>query len=209
LLATAKMKSIVAVFATVLLLTAAAGAPTVRHSGGDKTIADIVAASGSDLDTDGGDFDILLKLATLANLVPALSDPSAMLTVFAPTDAAFVQTAKDLGLPGVTDEKSAFEGLSSALGMAGNVTDIVGQILKYHVSPSMLMSADVLKMTSIPTRRSSMTSPPASPTLSLSRPTSRHPTASSTSSTACCFPWTPVQPMEPPPPDQPRMMPAT
>jgi uncharacterized surface protein with fasciclin (FAS1) repeats len=145
------MKSIVAVFATVLLLTAAAGAPTVRHSGGDKTIADIVAASGSDLDTDGGDFDILLKLATLANLVPALSDPSAMLTVFAPTDAAFVQTAKDLGLPGVTDEKSAFEGLSSALGMAGNVTDIVGQILKYHVSPSMLMSADVLKMTSIPT----------------------------------------------------------
>ena len=38
-----------------------------------------------------------------AGLVDALADPHAALTVFAPTDAAFVSLARDLGFTGTTE----------------------------------------------------------------------------------------------------------
>jgi uncharacterized surface protein with fasciclin (FAS1) repeats len=148
------MKTIVTLITAALLLTAATGArPAVRQEPGTSTIADILSASGGEVDSDGGDFDLLLQLAKLADLLPKLADPAANFTVFAPTDDAFIQSAKDLGLPNVRDEKSAFDALSSALSTVGggDPKRIIALILSYHISPSKLSKKDLLAMKTIPT----------------------------------------------------------
>lgn len=61
----------------------------------DGTITDIVAASGA-FDTNGADFDLLLKAVQTTGLAGALADPTADLTVFAPNDAAFLKLAAAL-----------------------------------------------------------------------------------------------------------------
>ncbi|MEM6437331.1 MAG: fasciclin domain-containing protein [Cyanobacteria bacterium P01_A01_bin.123] len=101
------------------------------------TIADIVAASGDGFDSNDQDFDILLQAVQTAGLVDALNDPAADLTVFAPTDAAFVALAQDFGFRGV-DEAGAFEAIAAALTELGNgdPVPILINILLYHVSPT-------------------------------------------------------------------------
>ena len=108
----------------------ASGAPT------PPSIAGIVSASGSGFDANGADFDILLKAVQTAGLVDALADPHAALTVFAPTDAAFVSLARDLGFMG-TDEAGAFDAIAEALttlSPSGDPVPLLKDILLYHVA---------------------------------------------------------------------------
>ncbi len=65
------------------------------------TIVDIVSQSGGTFDTDYFDYDILLNAVITAELVDALADDTADLTVFAPNDLAFVRLARDLGYTGI------------------------------------------------------------------------------------------------------------
>ncbi|WP_376089414.1 fasciclin domain-containing protein [Roseomonas sp. CCTCC AB2023176] len=104
------------------------------------SIAGIVAASGNGFDTNAADFDILLRAASDAGLVSALADPAADLTVFAPTDAAFVQLARTFGFTG-TDEAGAYDAIVATLtGLApdGNPIPLLTDVLTYHVVPERL-----------------------------------------------------------------------
>ncbi len=76
-------------------------------------------------------FTALAAAATKANLVTALSDPAASLTVFAPTDAAFTTLAKQLGFADATAMVNALP--ASAL----------ANILTYHVLPTKKTAADL------------------------------------------------------------------
>ncbi len=69
-----------------------------------ETIADVVIASGDGFDVNPGDFDILLAAVKEADLVGALSNPDAELTVFMPNDLAFILLARDLGYQGISEE---------------------------------------------------------------------------------------------------------
>lgn len=103
---------------------------------GSVSITETVAKSGGDFDNRGGDFDILLNAVTIAGLADALANPDASLTVFAPTDSAFIKLANDLGYEG-HDEAGAFNAIVetlTALG-GGDPVPILTDILLYHVSP--------------------------------------------------------------------------
>lgn len=86
----------------------------------DNTIADIAAANP--------DFSILVDALSRANLVGAVSDKNAQLTVFAPTNDAFEALLSDLG--------------------AGSLEDVpvatLTNILLYHVIGSKAMSTDLV-----------------------------------------------------------------
>ncbi len=117
------------------------------------TITGIVAASGGTFDDNAGDFDILLNAVITADLAGALDDPDADLTVFAPTDAAFIATAQALGCTG-SDEAGAFafivDGLT-LLSSGGDPVPLLSDILLYHVAPDARDAGDVLGATTIPT----------------------------------------------------------
>ncbi len=100
------------------------------------TIAERVSESGGDFDRNGSDYDILLTAVSAAGLVDALSDPNASLTVLAPTDRAFVRTARDLGYHG-WDEAGAWDFLVETLTELGDGDPIpvLTEILTYHVIP--------------------------------------------------------------------------
>jgi uncharacterized surface protein with fasciclin (FAS1) repeats len=98
------------------------------------TLADLLAQSGSGLDGFGGDFDILNAALGAAGLTAALDDPSASLTVLAPTDAAFIRLAQAAGAA-VTTEQEALDAILAtltALG-GGDPLPVLGDILAYHV----------------------------------------------------------------------------
>ena len=100
------------------------------------TIAGIVSQSGDGFDSNNQDFDILLEALKTDGLVEALNDVNADLSVFAPTDEAFLKLAQDFGYEG-TDEAGAFDTIVSALTELGNGDPIplLQDILLYHVSP--------------------------------------------------------------------------
>ena len=100
-----------------------------------STIAEIVAQSGGEFDGNNQDFDILLKALQAAGLVDAVADPTADLTVFAPTDSAFIKLAQDLGYQG-NNETGAYNAIVDALTELGNGDPIpaLQDVLKYHVS---------------------------------------------------------------------------
>ncbi|MEM6620121.1 MAG: fasciclin domain-containing protein [Pseudomonadota bacterium] len=116
------------------------------------TITDIVAASGNGFDNNDGDFDILLAAVTAADLAGALADESADLTVFAPTDAAFIGLAQNLGFTG-SDEAGATTFILDALDLlsGGNAIDLLSQVLTYHVAPQSLQSSQVAEAATIAT----------------------------------------------------------
>lgn len=114
--------------------------------GNGPTIVDTVV--GSD------DFNILALAVGAAGLVGALSDPEADLTVFAPTDAAFVALAKDLGLDvDPSDEQGVFDALAGALSDLndGDPIPLLKSILEYHVSPGAKLLEDVAALEDVPT----------------------------------------------------------
>ena len=84
----------------------------------DDTIADIAIANGN--------FTTLVAALSCTGLVPAVADPAANLTVFAPTDAAFGK----LGL--------------RASNICKLPKNVLTKILTYHVVGEELFAADVL-----------------------------------------------------------------
>src|SRR5690349_20936421 len=99
----------------------AAPASTVQSN----TIADIAIANGN--------FTTLVAALSCTGLVPAVADPQANLTVFAPTDAAFAKF-------GLTTKNICILPKS-----------LLSSILLYHVAPGRLYAADVLAARRIPT----------------------------------------------------------
>jgi len=115
------------------------------------SITGLVAASGDGFDSDNGDFDMLLAAVKAAGLAGALDDPNADLTVFAPTDAAFIGLAQGLGYKG-SDEEGSFAYIVEALTLlgGGNPIPLLQDILKYHVATESLQASQVLSADSIP-----------------------------------------------------------
>ncbi|MEM9926339.1 MAG: fasciclin domain-containing protein [Cyanobacteria bacterium P01_D01_bin.50] len=116
------------------------------------TIAGIVSQSGDEFDNNSQDFDILLEALKTADLVDAVDDPNAELTVFAPTDAAFIKLAQDFGYQG-TDEGEAFSAIANALTDLGDGSPIplLQDILLYHVSPGVKNQAEIKTQTQVDT----------------------------------------------------------
>ncbi len=102
-----------------------------------NTIADIVVAA---TETEGAEFTVLLAAISAADptILEALSDPDASLTVFAPTDAAFVALLEAL-------EMDAETLLAD--------TDLLNTVLQYHVLDGAVMAETVLTLNgeSVPT----------------------------------------------------------
>lgn len=150
------MKPVVFVALDFLAVAAAAAPAAVRQGDSDlPTLAGLLAQSGKELDDDHSDFDILLSLLNQAGLVDTLNDPAAEFTVFAPSDAAFTQSLKDLGLSPKTEKGAlgafdAITGTGSALGGLDPVAFLSG-LLKYHLVPGKLLAAEVLEMQTLPT----------------------------------------------------------
>jgi uncharacterized surface protein with fasciclin (FAS1) repeats len=74
-------------FLLALSLALPTQANTQRFKPGDRTIAEIAVTDGN--------FNTLVAALSCTGLVPAVADPEAELTVFAPTDAAFAKAGLD------------------------------------------------------------------------------------------------------------------
>ena len=123
-------------------------APAAAQS--PNTIASIVvAASGGatagQFDNNLNDYDVLLTALQTANLVSAVADPAANLTVFAPNDRAFLRLATDLGFTGTT-ESGAWTFLVGALTQLGNgnPVPVLTNVLLYHVAGERLTAFNVI-----------------------------------------------------------------
>lgn len=111
-----------------------------------KTIAQVLVAKSSTagFDRNYQDYDILIKAAQTADLVGALNDSGANLTVFAPNDRAFVRTARSLGYTGFSEQGTwnflvdAFTGLGN-----GNPVPVLKNVLLYHVAAGRLVPLHV------------------------------------------------------------------
>lgn len=135
------------------LLAAAFLTGTANQLAAQNTIADrVVAASGGaaagTLDDNWNDYDILLTALNAAGLTAAVADPGVSLTVFAPSDRAFLRLARDLGYTGA-DEQGTWQFLVDALTALGGGDPIptLTNILKYHVAPTRLTLLDVIVRT--------------------------------------------------------------
>ena len=126
--------------------------------GNEPSIAELVASSD--------DFDILLKAVQAAGLDGALADPAADLTVFAPTDEAFVKLAKDFGFTGdPSDEDAVFDAIAGALATLGDPIEVLTNVLLYHVSPSAKPLAEVAQLETVDTLLDGATFSPDGTTL--------------------------------------------
>lgn len=102
----------------------------------------VIALSGSEgLDNDGADFDILREALVATGLDQVLDDAAADFTVFAPTDAAFIELARSLGATVADgDEAAALSAILAALADLGGSEEaalgLLSDILLYHVSPT-------------------------------------------------------------------------
>lgn len=134
----------------LLLLVCGAFAGPAVHQEGGKSITDILGSGAGEPDSNNGDFDILVSLVKETDLLNTLGDANQKFTVFAPTDAAFLKTAKDFGYKG-SDEKGAVSTLQSLLPDKEAAADAIKQILLYHVAPRILTSKDVLAAEKIDT----------------------------------------------------------
>lgn len=137
-------------FQRLALLAAVAAPLTATVTPAQNTIAAIVvAASGGatagQFDQNGNDYDILLNALQTANLVGAVADPTANLTVFAPNDRAFLRLARDLGFTG-DGEADTWTFLVDALTQLGNgnPVPVLTDILLYHVAPERIRAFDVI-----------------------------------------------------------------
>ena len=95
--------------ATGLVVAGLTVPASARHwrSNNLPTLTGLVAQSGGEFDNNRRDHDILLTAVLAANLQGVLDDEDATFTVFGPTDAAFIRTARDLGYVG-NDEEGAW-----------------------------------------------------------------------------------------------------
>ncbi len=112
---------------------------------GDPTLLGLLEESGGSFDENPEDFDMLLTALQATGLDEAVDDPEAELTVFVPTDGAFVAFAQDLGYEG-EDEEGAFQAIVDAATVLNpeDPLSVVSGILTYHVSPGEQDSEAVL-----------------------------------------------------------------
>lgn len=135
-----------AAFGAAALLGAAVIAPTAQATKGDTSLASVLKVGQSKFDKDFADFDILTRAAETVlaakpnSNVKLLADGSVALTVFAPTDQAFMNLASALTGKKIKTEAAAFKAV------AGLGVDTVEQVLLYHVVPGApILSQDALK----------------------------------------------------------------
>lgn len=145
--------AVLAVLAMGLATTLPANADF--SDGNTRTITEIALDRGGNpdlFDSNGQNHDILLKAVVTAGLADALNDPSSELTLFAPTDIAFVRLARDLGYSGF-DEHGAWEFLVAALTDlgGGDPIPVLTDVLLYHVSPGITRSKQFFQTNTIPT----------------------------------------------------------
>ena len=118
---------------SLFALTAAGlSAPSASASAARGTKPNIVEtlvaqSGGGALDTNSHDYDILIQAVLAADLAGVLSDPSTKFTLFAPNDAAFMRTVRDLTGSWPASEQAAFDAV------AGLGIPAVTQVLLYHV----------------------------------------------------------------------------
>ncbi|MBD2091830.1 fasciclin domain-containing protein [Microcoleus sp. FACHB-1515] len=114
-----------------------------QSSGAELTIAEIVSQSGGQYDSNPEDFDILLNAVKQTGLVDALADQAANLTVFAPTDAAFLKLSRFFGYQGndeaavldvINQEFARMNQLDVARGGSNPNAFNLRDVLLYHVS---------------------------------------------------------------------------
>lgn len=130
--------------ALALALAAGVAAPAGATTSTAPNVVEVLGQRSSlnGFDANLQDYDILIKAAQTAGLVNALAT-APNITVFAPNDAAFLRTARDLGFTGST-EAAAWSFLVTALGQVGASTgigsavDVLTVVLKYHVAPQRL-----------------------------------------------------------------------
>ncbi len=101
------------------------------------------------------DFNILLTAVVAAGLDDELADADADLTVFAPTDAAFVRLAQDFGYTGDPhDEDAVFAAIADALAALapdGDPIPVLTNVLLYHVSAGAKTLEEVAALDQVPT----------------------------------------------------------
>ncbi|WP_411963624.1 fasciclin domain-containing protein [Haloferax sp. YSMS24] len=124
-----------------LLLAGGAGVASAKSPRDGPTIVEI--AAGND------QFSILVAAVVKADLVGALSG-NRQLTVFAPTDDAFVNLFNELAGPGL-DEDDILDAIESGNLPAGLTLDDVVNILLYHVVPGRRKAQSVLPVSKLPT----------------------------------------------------------
>jgi len=134
------------------LLGVAVAAPAANATGGKPTssgniVEVVVKTSGAPgtFDTNPYDYDILREAVLAAKLEGVLSGPGPF-TVFAPDDAAFKRTARDLKLDiGGGSEQEVLGAIAGAVGGK------LATVLTYHVAPGKLGPLEVLFSGSIQT----------------------------------------------------------
>lgn len=117
---------------------AAAAASVAAPAAAQGTIAQV--ASGN------ANLTLLVQALNATGLVPVVADPSATLTVFAPTNAAFVSLAQTLGYDGnnETDAYAAIVDALAGLDTNGSALPLLTSILQYHVANQQIGSAALL-----------------------------------------------------------------
>lgn len=131
------------VLVVALALPAAAGGKHhgKKHDGKKgKDVVDVVlAVSGSSgFDRNKRDYDLLREALIATDLVDDVRTASGI-TVWAPKDRAFKRLARDLGWKW-RGERSAFRFLARTVG-----TDLLADVLLYHVSPKRLDAKKVVR----------------------------------------------------------------
>ena len=124
----------------IAAVVAVTAAPASAGKSDKTTILDtVVTLSGpSGFDDNGADFDIL-RDAVVATGLDGLLGGNRQLTVFAPTDQAF------LDLTGAGSEQEAFDGVA-ALGLP-----TVKKVLKYHIAPGRRDAKQIVGASRVPT----------------------------------------------------------
>lgn len=121
-----------------LLGLAAAAASVAAPAAAQGTIAQV--ASGN------ANLTLLVQALNDTGLVPVVADPNATLTVFAPTNAAFVSLAQALGYDGnnETDAYAAIADALTGLDPNGSAVALLTNVLQYHVANGQIGSAALL-----------------------------------------------------------------
>lgn len=140
--------------ALVAAMVVASTALVRPASAANKTVVSVLIArsSADGFDSRGHDYDILIKAVQTADLVDALNDPAAKLTVFAPNDAAFMRTARSLGFAGGSEEETWNFLVTALTGLGGgDPIPVLKNILLYHVAPERLGPVKVILSSEINT----------------------------------------------------------
>lgn len=132
--------------AVIIGAAALVAAPAAQAADGTTSLASVLKVGQSKFDKDFSDFDIVTKAAEAVlaakpdSNVKLLADGNTALTVFAPTDQAFINLASALTGKKVMSEDAAFKAV------AGLGIDTVETVLLYHVVPgATILSQDAVK----------------------------------------------------------------